>query len=100
MSKDEITKLYSDFVYDEDIINGDPFASRGYTKDDAHKMIKDNLGIDMDNIKAKQVQIKEKDSFSIISTFNRKKVCCLFYVILQIQMECQMKRIMFFRIQH
>ena len=84
MSKDEITKLYSDFVYDEDIINGtDPFASRGYTKDDAHKMIKDNLGIDMDNIKAKQVQIKKKTP-SLLSQLSIEKRYAVFTILCHI----------------
>lgn len=84
MSKEEITKLYSDFVYDEDLINGtDPFASRGFTKDDAYKMIKDNLGVDMDNIKSKQIPIKKKIS-SLLSQLEIEKRYAVFTILCHI----------------
>tara|TARA_B110000211_G_scaffold219542_1_gene265407 strand:+ start:78 stop:1226 length:1149 start_codon:yes stop_codon:yes gene_type:complete len=84
MSKEEITKLYSDFVYDENLINGtDPFATRGYTKEDAYKMIKDNLGIDNDNIKAKQIQINKKIS-SLLSQLTVEKRYAVFTILCHI----------------
>ena len=76
MSNEEITKLYSDFVYDKDLINGtDPFTSYGYTKEDAYEMIKDNLGIDIQNIKVKLYWINRTENFSsnIISFITLEK---------------------------
>ena len=56
MTNNDISKLYSDFVYDQDVINGaDPFVNLGTTYEDARDIIKDNLNIDIDNIKANQI---------------------------------------------
>jgi|TARA_B110001450_G_scaffold243022_1_gene253902 antitoxin component YwqK of YwqJK toxin-antitoxin module len=63
MTNNDISKLYSDFVYNQDVINGaDPFVNLGTTKEDARDIINDNLNINIDNIKTKQVKVKQKAS--------------------------------------
>jgi uncharacterized tellurite resistance protein B-like protein len=84
MSKEEISQLYSDFVYDESLINGvDPYSRRGYTKEEAHKIIQDNLGIDMADIKAEQVQINKNIS-STLSQLSLEKRYAIFGILLRI----------------
>lgn len=84
MSNEDITKLYSDFVYDEDLINGtDPFAAFGATKEEAYSTIKEELGVDMDNVKSKKVKIKKKIS-SILAQLDLQKRYAVFTVLLQI----------------
>lgn len=82
MSKEQVTTLYTDFVYDEDLINGmDPFAALGINKEDANKIIKEELGIDMDKVKTPKIKIKQKIS-SILSHLNLEKRYAVFTVLL------------------
>jgi uncharacterized tellurite resistance protein B-like protein len=84
MSNEDITKLYSDFVYDEDLINGtDPFAAFGATKEEAYSTIKEELGVDMDSVKSKQVKVNKRMS-SILAQLDLQKRYAVFTVLLQI----------------
>lgn len=84
MSNDEISNLYKDFVYDESTINGtDPYASYGVSKSEGHKIIKEKLGIDMDDVKVKQVNIKKRMP-SALSNLNVQERYAIFTVLLLI----------------
>ena len=75
MTNNDISKLYSDFVYDQDAINGaDPFVNLGTTKEDVRDIINDNLNIDIDNIKTKQIKVHQKDSKEAEETTEKKHV--------------------------
>ena len=63
MTNNDISKLYSDFVYDKGTIDGtNPFVNLGTTQEDARNIIKDNLNIDIDNIKTEKVKVQQKAS--------------------------------------
>lgn len=84
MSTGDVSKLYSDFKFDKNEINGDdPFLKKGYNKDQAYDLIKDKFGIDMDNIKSKKLQIKKRIS-SILSKIEIEKRYAVFTILLQI----------------
>lgn len=84
MTNNDISKLYSDFVYDQDVINGaDPFVNLGTTYEDARDIIKDNLNIDIDNIKAKQIKVKQKIS-SRLSQLAIEKRYAIFTILIMI----------------
>ena len=81
MSNDDITKLYSDFVYDEDLISGtDPFAAFGATKEEAYSTIKEELGVDMDTVKSKKVKIRKKIS-SILAQLDLQERYAVFTIL-------------------
>ena len=63
MTNNDISKLYSDFVYDKATIDGtNPFVNLGTTQEDARDLIKDKLNIDIDNIKTEKVKVQQKAS--------------------------------------
>jgi hypothetical protein len=75
MTNNDISKLYTDFVYDKVIIDGtNPFVNLGTTQEDARNIIKDNLNIDIDNIKTKQIKVHQKDSKEAEETTEKKHV--------------------------
>ena len=75
MTNNDISKLYTDFVYDKGIIDGtNPFVNLGTTQEDARNIIKDNLNIDIDNIKTKQIKVHQKDSKEAEETTEKKHV--------------------------
>mgnify|MGYP006093462655 CR=1 FL=1 len=75
MTNNDISKLYTDFVYDKGITDGtNPFVNLGTTQEDARNIIKDNLNIDIDNIKTKQIKVHQKDSKEAEETTEKKHV--------------------------
>ena len=84
MSNEDITELYCDFIYDKDQIYGsNPFASFGVTKDEAYSTIKQELGIDMHNVKSKKIKIQKKMS-SILAQLDLQKRYAVFTILLHI----------------
>jgi uncharacterized tellurite resistance protein B-like protein len=84
MPEEEITKLYSDFEYNEDLINGtDPFAKYGHTEEDVNEIIQNELGIDLNELKAKQIQINKR-IHSVLSQLSVEKRHAIFCVLLLI----------------
>ena len=80
----EIKNLYSDYKYDELLINGtDPFKSMGSTKEEVVKKIKDETGIDINKEMFKQVEIKKRVSSSL-SHLELEKRYAIFTILLQI----------------
>ena len=81
MSNVDIQKLYSDFIYDEKMVNGvNPFESiEGTNKEEVYKSIKENTGIDM-NIKAEQIEIKKKIP-SLLSQLKIEKRYAIFTIL-------------------
>jgi len=81
MNKEQIKNLYSDFIFDENMIKGsDPFASLGTNKEGAHEIIKEKLGVDVDKIKLEQVEVKKRIS-SILSQLDLEKRYAVFAVL-------------------
>ena len=84
MSNAEISKFYTDFKFDKNELEGeDPFLKNGYTKDQAYDLIKDKLGVDMDDIKSKNIKIKKRLS-SILSKLELEKRYAVFTILLHI----------------
>jgi len=81
MSNLDIQNLYSDFIYDEKIVNGvNPFESiEGNNMEEVKKSIKENTGIDI-NIKAEQIEIKKK-THSLLSQLKIEKRYAIFTML-------------------
>ena len=84
MSNSDIKKLYGEFIYDKVLINGtNPFDEFGITKEEANSVIKDKLGVDMDNFKTNQNTINKRAS-SILSQLSIEKRYAIFTVLCHI----------------
>jgi uncharacterized tellurite resistance protein B-like protein len=81
MSNSDIKKLYGEFIYDKVLINGtNPFDAFGITKEESNNIIKDKLGIDMDNFKTNQNKINKRVS-SLLSQLSIEKRYAIFTVL-------------------
>ncbi len=81
MSKSEVKKLYKDFVYNQDLINGaDPFAKFGMNSKEVSDFIKDKTGVNVDDIKLQKMKIKQKIS-SVLSQMDIKKRYAVFTIL-------------------
>ena len=81
MSNSDIKKLYGEFIYDKVLINGtNPFDEFGMTKEESNSIIKDKLGIDMDNFKTNQNKINKRVP-SLLSQLSIEKRYAIFTVL-------------------
>ena len=81
MSNSDIKKLYGEFIYDKVLINGtNPFDKFGITKEESNSIIKDKLGIDMDNFKTNQNKINKRVT-SLLSQLSIEKRYAIFTVL-------------------
>ncbi len=84
MSDSEIKGLYASYEYDRELVEGiDPFKKFGMTQEETDQIIKEKLGIDMNDISLPQTQIKKR-LVSILAELPLEKRYAIFYILLVI----------------
>jgi uncharacterized tellurite resistance protein B-like protein len=84
MSNSDILELYGSYVYDQKLIEGtDPFSKFGQTREEAEKLIKDKLGVDMNDISLPQTKINKK-LISILADLPLEKRHAIFFALVAI----------------